>query len=36
MGLNPFREHRTSTSDVLMVAGAILLTVVVVVWALMG
>ena len=36
MGLNPFREHRTSTLDVVMVVGAILLTVAVVAWALMG
>ena len=36
MGLNPFREHQTSAMDIAMVVGAILLTVAVVVWALMG
>jgi hypothetical protein len=36
MGLNPFREHRTSAMDVAMVIGALLLTVAVVAWALMG
>lgn len=36
MGLNPFREHRTSAVDIAMVIGALLLTVAVVAWALMG
>jgi hypothetical protein len=36
MGLNPFREHRTSAMDIAMVIGALLLTVAVVAWALMG
>ena len=36
MGLNPFREHRTSAVDIALVIGALLLTVAVVAWALMG
>lgn len=36
MGLNPFREHRTTAMDIAMVVGALLLTVAVVVWALTG
>ena len=36
MGLNPFREQRKSAMDVVMVVGAIALTIGVIAWALMG
>jgi hypothetical protein len=36
MGLNPFRQHRRSTADYLMVVGAVVVCVALVVWAFLG
>lgn len=36
MGFNPFREQRTSLLDVLLVAGAVVLTLALVAWAFFG
>jgi hypothetical protein len=36
MGLNPFRKHRRSTADYVMVAAALAVTAALVVWALVG
>jgi hypothetical protein len=36
MGLNPFRQHRRSAADYLMVAGAVLACLLLVLWALFG
>jgi hypothetical protein len=36
MGLNPYRPHRRSPADYLLVAGAVLVCVVLVLWALFG
>jgi hypothetical protein len=36
MGLNPFRPQAASRADVAMVAGAVLVVVVLVAWALFG
>jgi hypothetical protein len=36
VGLNPFRQHRRSPADILMVAGALLVCVALVAWALLG
>jgi hypothetical protein len=36
VGLNPFRQHRRSPADVFMVAGALLVCVALVAWALLG
>jgi hypothetical protein len=33
VGLNPFRQHRRSPADILMVAGALLVCVALVAWA---
>lgn len=36
MGFNPFREEKHGTFDVAMVVGAVLLTLVLVIWAFIG
>jgi len=36
MGLNPFRQHRRSPADYLMVAAAVLACVLLVLWAMFG
>jgi hypothetical protein len=36
MGLNPFRKQRTSTLDLLLVAGFVLLTLALVAWGFFG
>lgn len=36
MGLNPFRQQRRSPADYLMVVGAVLVCVLLVLWALFG
>jgi hypothetical protein len=36
MGLNPFRQHRHSAADYLMVLGAVVVCVALVVWAFLG
>jgi hypothetical protein len=36
MGLNPFRQHRRSPADYLMVLGAVAACVALVLWALFG
>jgi hypothetical protein len=36
VGLNPFRQHRSSAADVLLVAGALVVCAVLVAWALFG
>jgi hypothetical protein len=36
VGLNPFREHRRSPADVVMVAGALLVSAALVAWAVLG
>ena len=36
MGLNPFREQTKSNLDIAMVVGALLLTLVVILWAVFG
>jgi len=36
MGLNPFRQQRRSAADYLMVAGAIVVCILLVAWALFG
>jgi hypothetical protein len=36
MGLNPFRQHRRSPADYLMVAGAVVVCVALVLWAVFG
>jgi hypothetical protein len=36
VGLNPFRQQRRSPADILMVAGALLVCVALVAWALFG
>jgi hypothetical protein len=36
MGLNPFRQQRRSPADYLMVAGAVLVCALLVLWALLG
>jgi hypothetical protein len=36
MGLNPFRSSRRSVADYLMVAGAIVVTLLLVAWAALG
>lgn len=36
VGLNPFRQHRSSPADVIMVAAALLVAVALVAWAVFG
>jgi hypothetical protein len=36
VGLNPFRQHRRSTADILLVAGALVVCVLLVAWALLA
>jgi hypothetical protein len=36
MGFNPFRPHRTSRADYLMVAAAVVLALALLVWAAVG
>jgi hypothetical protein len=36
MGFNPFRQHRRSPADIVMVAAALLVCVALVAWALLG
>lgn len=36
VGLNPFRQHRRSAADILLVAGALVVCAVLVAWALFG
>jgi hypothetical protein len=36
MGLNPFRQHRRSTADYVVAAGAVVVTLLLVLWALLG
>jgi hypothetical protein len=36
MGMNPFRQHRRSTADYLMVVGAVAVTALLVAWAFLG
>jgi hypothetical protein len=36
VGLNPFRQQRRSPADIVMVAGAIVVVVLLVAWALFG
>ena len=36
VGLNPFRQHRRSPADILMVAVALLVCVALVAWAVLG
>jgi hypothetical protein len=36
VGLNPFRQHRRSPADIVMVAGALLACALLVAWALFG
>lgn len=36
MGFNPFRSHERNPTDIAMVAGALVLTIIVVLWALWG
>jgi hypothetical protein len=36
MGLNPFRQHRRSAADYVLVAGAIVVVLLMVLWALLG
>jgi hypothetical protein len=36
MGLNPFHQHRRSTADYLMVAGAVVACALLVAWAVLG
>jgi hypothetical protein len=36
VGLNPFRQHRRSPADILMVVGALLACALLVAWALFG
>jgi hypothetical protein len=36
MGLNPYRPHRNSPADVALVAGAVLVCLLLVLWALFG
>jgi hypothetical protein len=36
MGLNPFRQHRRTAADYLMVAGALVVCVALVLWAFLG
>jgi hypothetical protein len=36
VGLNPFRQHRRSPADILIVAGALLVCVALVAWAVFG
>ena len=36
VGLNPFRQHRRSPADIFMVAGALLVCVALVAWAVLG
>ena len=36
MGFNPFRSHERNTADIAMVVGAVVLTLLVVLWALLG
>jgi len=36
VGLNPFRQHRRSPADIVMVAAALLACVALVAWALFG
>jgi hypothetical protein len=36
VGLNPFRQHRRSPADILMVAAALVVCVALVLWALLG
>ena len=36
VGLNPFRQHRRSSADILMVAGALVVCAALVAWALLG
>ncbi|CAN5507658.1 hypothetical protein BH24ACT7_BH24ACT7_09700 [soil metagenome] len=36
MGLNPFRRQRTSVTDIILVAGFIILTLALVAWGFLG
>jgi hypothetical protein len=36
VGLNPFHQHRRSSADYLMVAGAVVVCLVLVLWAFFG
>ncbi len=36
MGLNPFHQHRRTPADYLMVAGAVVVSLALVLWALFG
>ena len=36
MGFNPFRKHERRTADLVMVAGTVLVTAALVIWAFMG
>jgi hypothetical protein len=36
MGFNPFRQHRRSTGDYVLLAAAMVVTVLLVAWALLG
>jgi hypothetical protein len=36
VGLNPFRQHRSSPADVIMVAAALLVAIALVAWAVFG
>jgi hypothetical protein len=36
MGLNPFRQHRRTAADYVMVVGAVVVCVALVLWALLG
>jgi hypothetical protein len=36
VGLNPFRQHRRSPADIVLVAAAVVVCVALVLWALLG
>jgi len=36
VGLNPFRQHRRSPADIVMVAGALIVCIALVAWAFLG